>query len=134
MQKFKEFIYRFMYGRYGADEFSRFMLIFGGVLFVLYMLTGLEILYIFFMATVIYNCFRIFSRNTYKRQQELNAFYILKNKFNSKTSIYKRMWRERKTHRFFACPVCKTVVRVPKGRGKIEISCPKCNNKFIKKT
>ncbi len=134
MQKFKEFIYRFMYGRYGADEFSKFTLIFGGVLFVLYMLTGLEILYIFFMATVIYNCFRMFSRNTYKRQQELQAFYILKNTFNSKTAIYKRMWRERKTHRFFACPVCKTVVRVPKGRGKIEISCPKCNNKFIKKT
>ena len=123
-----------MYGRYGADEFSKFTLIAGGVLFVLYTLTGFHFLYIAFMATVIYNCFRMFSKNRYKRQMELQAYYILKNKFNAKTAIYKRMWRERKTHRFFACPVCKTVVRVPKGRGKIEISCPKCHNNFIKKS
>lgn len=134
MQKLKQLLYRFLYGRYGADEFSRFLLILSGVLFVLYLLSGIEIFYLAFMMSIIYNCFRVYSKNTYKRQQELYAYLDFRKKVNSKITLHKRMWNERKTHRFFSCPGCKTVVRVPKGRGKIEITCPKCHNNFIKKS
>lgn len=134
MNKLKELLYRFMYGRYGSDQFSRFLLGVSFVALVLYMLFGARILYYIFMVLTIYNCFRIYSKNIYKRQQELNAFLVLKRKADGRVALMKRMWRERKTHKFFSCPVCKTTVRVPKGRGKIEITCPKCKNSFIKKS
>lgn len=134
MNKFKEFLYRFMYGRYGSDQFSRFLLVVSLVALILNTILGLKIFYYIFMITVIYNCFRVYSRNIYKRQQELNAFLVYKRLAESKLALQKRKWNERHTHRFFNCPVCKTTVRVPKGRGKIEITCPKCKNSFIKKS
>lgn len=134
MQKLKEMLYRFMYGRYGSDEFSRFLLIGGIVLVVIYMLTGIQLFYLMFMITVFYTCFRCYSKNTYKRQQELVAFLDYKKAVLAKINLQKRKWNERKTHRFFSCPNCKTTVRVPKGRGKIEITCPRCHTNFIKKS
>lgn len=134
MQKLKNFIYKTMYGRYGVDQFSRFLSSISLVELLLNLLTGWRIFNTLFLVTVIYNCFRIYSKNIYKRQAELNAFMVLKRQADSKTAVYRRMWKERKTHRFFACPNCKTTVRVPKGRGKIEITCPKCRNNFIKKS
>ena len=134
MNKFRQFIYKTMYGRYGVDEFSRFLIKASLVFFVLNLLTGLRIFYYIFMITVIYNCFRVYSKNIYKRQQELSAYYVLKRQADSKLALQKRIWNERHTHKFFNCPKCKTTVRVPKGRGKIEITCPKCHNTFIKKS
>ena len=29
------------------------------------------------------------------------------------------------------CPSCKTRLRVPKGKGKLKISCPKCSHSFL---
>lgn len=134
MNRFKQFMYRFMYGRYGADQFSRFLLVASFVAMVLHIILGWRILYYIFLAIIIYNCFRMYSKNIYKRQQELALFLTLKRQFDSKFALQKRKWNERHTHRFFACPVCRTTVRVPKGRGKIEITCPKCKNNFIKKS
>ena len=134
MNKFRQYMYRFMYGRYGADEFSRFLLIASLVAMILHVVLRWRILYYIFMGIIIYNCFRMYSKNIYKRQQELAAFRVLKNKFNSKFALQKRKWNERHTHRFFSCPECRTTVRVPKGRGKIEITCPKCKKSFIKKS
>jgi len=134
MNRFKQFMYRFMYGRYGADQFSRFLLVASFVAMILHFILGWRILYYIFLAIIIYNCFRMYSKNIYKRQQELAAYLTFKRKFDSKIALQKRKWNERHTHRFFACPVCRTTVRVPKGRGKIEITCPKCKNTFIKKS
>lgn len=134
MQKFRNTLYKIMYGRYGADEFSKFLLFFSIILFFLSSLTGLYIAYIIAMLLAIYNIFRCYSKDFSKRRKELDLYLFYKNKFVSKFSLQRRKWRERKTHSFFSCPTCQTVVRVPKGRGKIEITCPKCNTSFIKKT
>ena len=134
MNKFRQFMYKIMYGRYGVDEFSRFLIKASLVAMVINLITGLRIFYYIFMVLIIYNCFRVYSKNHYKRQQELSAFLVLKRQTDNKLALQKRIWNERHTHRFFSCPKCKTTVRVPKGRGKIEITCPKCHNSFIKKS
>ena len=134
MQKLRNSMYRFSYGRHGSDQFSRFLLYSGLGLFVIYFLTGIRLLYTLSIVVLFYNCFRILSKNHTKRYQENQAYLFYKGKFDAKFALQKRMWNERKTHRFFKCTKCKTVVRVPKGRGKIEISCPKCHNTFIKKS
>ena len=134
LEKLRSVMYRLFYGRYGTDQLSRFLL-FGSLgLFVLNMLTGLRIFYSFAIVFMFFNIFRSYSKNFEKRRRELDVYLFYKHKIDSKFALQKRFWKERKTHRFFSCPNCKTVVRVPKGRGKIEITCPKCKNNFIKKS
>ena len=55
-------------------------------------------------------------------------------KYLGAIKITKTRWKQRKTHKFYRCPKCKTWLRVPKGRGKITITCVKCANKFDKTT
>lgn len=78
-------------------------------------------------AGIIYSYFRVFSKKLDKRQTENAAFM-------SKINPLKQRWQQRKTHRFYVCPKCKTTLRVPKGKGKINITCRCCGEKFIKKT
>ena len=65
-------------------------------------------------------------------KKSLSITYVTSN-ITKKVDFFKRK-RKDKTHKYYKCPTCKQVVRVPKGRGKIEISCPKCHTKFIKRT
>lgn len=108
--------------------------------FILYFLLrgvsrGLStLMYYLGFATIIYVYYRLLSRNIYKRASENQAFLNktanIRNKINSQKSIIK----QRKTHRIYKCPTCKQKVRVPKGKGKISIHCPKCDTYFIKRS
>lgn len=124
----------FMQGRYGMDELSVFLTMLGMVLAILSMFPFLGVLGIFAFASLIWSYVRCFSRNFERRRRERVKYLTLKNKASSKWSFMKRRFRERKTHRYYKCPMCKTVLRVPRGRGKIRINCPKCKNSIIKKT
>lgn len=125
---------RFMTGRYGYDEFSKLLLITGAVVAFLSCFPDLELLYFVAIIPIVYAMFRAFSKNYDKRRRELDKYFTLKRKVLGSFSSKKKQWAERKTHRFFKCKNCKTVLRVPKGKGKIKISCPKCRSEIIKKT
>ena len=85
-------------------------------------------------AALLFSVFRTLSKNTQKRASENYKYFVCKNKVLSRFRRLKTRFQERKTHRYFRCPQCKATVRVPKGKGKIRITCPKCRNQFIKKT
>lgn len=125
---------RFMTGRYGYDSFGRFLIITALVLSVLSYIPDFGWMYLLSSAVLIYALFRILSRNHAKRRNELNKYIKLSAKPKAWFAKNKRMWSERKTHRYFKCKTCRTVLRVPKGRGKIKISCPKCKSEIIRKT
>ena len=76
---------------------------------------------------IIYAYFRCFSKNIEKRQAENNTYLSWRN-------LNKQRWNQRKTHKFYRCKKCKTVLRVPKGKGKISITCRTCGERFITKT
>ena len=82
------------------------------------------------VAVLIYSYFRIFSRNIARRQAENQKFLKItapvRSLFGKKSAD--------KTHRIFSCPKCGQKMRVPMGKGKIEITCPNCRNKFIKRS
>lgn len=125
---------RVMTGRYGVDQFTWFLL---GVAVLLSLLSGVfrqGAFQILSWAVLIYGYFRIFSRNVYARQKEnqalLRLWYRIKNWFIRSRGKA----ADRRDFRFFACPSCKQKLRVPKGKGKISITCPKCGREFIKKT
>ena len=133
----RERFQRFMYGRYGTDEFSRVLVGITMVCFVLTWFTGgiLEtVIYFLGWMSCIYAYVRMFSRNHGKRWAENQKYLSFKNRMLGNINRQKNYAQQRKTHRIFACPGCKQKIRVPKGKGKIEITCPKCKTKFRKKS
>ena len=130
MQKLREF----MYGRYGTDRLSLALVAGGFVCYTLYVFTRWRVLYLFSLVLYGIALFRTLSRNTGKRRAEnqkfMNLWYKLKNKWIG----LKADFEERKTYKHFKCPRCGQKIRIPRGRGKIEICCPKCTNRFIKKS
>ena len=117
---------RFMTGRYGTDKLNTLILGIGlvlclGSMFML--LPWLRLLFTalsyVFMGIAIFRCL---SRNTYKRYQENRRYLALRSRMKDRD------------HRYFRCPKCRQSVRVPKKKGKIAITCPKCRERFVKKT
>ena len=121
----------FFYGRNGFDDLAKHSLILSIVVFLIYGFLPQGILKLIFSlityGLMIYAYFRILSKKIYKRTQE-NKKYL------GAINMTKTRWKQRKTHKFYRCPKCKTWLRVPKGRGKITITCVKCSTKFDKRT
>lgn len=78
--------------------------------------------------------YRSLSRNISKRTEENYRFYSLKDRFNNKFRNLKEQWANRKLYHYYRCPQCRQKLRVPRGRGRIQISCPRCGTQFIKKS
>lgn len=123
-----------MQGRYGQDAFTRFLL--GAMLacVVLNLLVGSRFLSIMAWTLLIYAYFRLFSRNHAARyaenQRYLNATAKLRYWFDQQ----KRLKEERKYHHIYVCPRCRQKIRIPKGKGKIMVRCPKCRHEFQKRS
>ena len=124
---------RFMWGRYGNDRFNQFLMIVALVLMVLSFFGG-GLFYTLAFAVMIYAYFRMFSKNTYKRSAE-NQWYLQREmKVRGLVNKKKRELAQRKVYHIYKCPNCKQKIRVPKGRGRIAITCRKCGNEFVKKS
>lgn len=131
-QNFGEKLQTFMYGRYGYDELSRFLSI-CAIILVLFS-SALPILSLVSLFLLIWSIVRAYSRNTEKRKEERYRYLCFTGKFKQFFKLRKNMLRDRKTHKYYKCPSCKAYLRVPKGKGKIQISCPKCKEKITKTT
>lgn len=125
---------RFMYGRYGSDELGRFLMIAAIVLVLLSVIEPLRFLYFAALALMIWSMFRCCSKNITKRRAELNKYLKIAEKPKLWLRQRKRMWNDRNTHCYIKCRGCKMYMRVPKGKGKIKVKCPKCGKEFLKKT
>lgn len=123
---------KFMYGRYGVDELSTALLGFSLVLMLILGLLprSLRVLSIIAYIPLIFYIFRTFSKNIFKRQQEYYKYLSFKNTSISKLRKYKSRIQDSKTHKYFKCPNCGQELRVPRGNGKITITCPKCKTSF----
>lgn len=122
----------FFYGRNGFDTLAKHSLIASIVILLIggFLPIGiLKFILIYLLSPVllIYAYFRILSKKVYKRVSE-------NKNYTGAINMTKTRWQQRKTHKFYQCPKCKTWLRVPKGRGKIEITCVRCATKFDKKT
>ncbi|MEG0805832.1 MAG: hypothetical protein RR364_04445 [Lachnospiraceae bacterium] len=134
MGKIKQGLQRFMAGRYGNDQLNRLMLILTMVCFVVSMVSKLQIFYIVGIGLLVWSYVRCFSRNIQKRYAQNQIYVGMTSKVKGKFNLYKQHCRQRKTYRFFKCPGCRQKVRVPKGKGKISITCPSCKQEFIKRS
>lgn len=115
------------------DDFARFLNIVVLVLLVL----GIFFRGIFYplaLILMVYMYFRVFSKNVPKRYAENQKFCNFRYDMAIKRNNWKKQWAQRKIYRFYRCPMCRQKVRVPKGRGRICITCPKCRQEFVKRS
>ncbi len=117
---------RFMQGRYGVDKLNIAILSVGLAVCVVSLFINSPAVNLALMAVsyglMFWAMFRILSRNTYRRYQENRRFLQLFDRVKDRE------------HRYFNCPKCRQRVRVPRGKGKISITCPRCGEKFVRKT
>lgn len=130
----REKLYRFMSGRCGMDELARAESWLVLALLLVGLITRFGVISLIALALMVHMYFRVFSRNTAKRYAENQRYVNFRYRCVVKWDKWKKRMAQHKTHRFFKCPTCKQKVRVPKGRGRIEITCPKCREKFIRKS
>ena len=128
---------RFMAGRNGNDQLNVFLLIVDVALLLIAEIFSRRLGRVLCPAMLVllgYTYFRMFSRNVAKRREENGRYLRRKAKVQSALRLRKERWVQRKDYKFFCCPSCKSVMRVPRGRGKIRIVCRKCGNSFTGKS
>ena len=130
----REKLARFMMGRNGVDDLARFESWFVLFVLILSIFTRSGLLDLIAIAFIVHMYFRVFSRNVSKRYEENQKFLNFRYDWTVKWNRKKKHFEQRKIYKFYKCPMCKQEVRVPRGHGKICITCPKCREEFIRRS
>ena len=130
----RETLARFMVGRNGVDDLARFESWFVLVVLILSIFTRSGLLDLIAIAFIVHMYFRVFSRNVSKRYEENQKFLNFRYDWTVKWNRKKKHFEQRKMYKFYKCPMCRQEVRVPRGHGKICITCPKCREEFIRRS
>jgi len=130
----RNFLRNFMIGRYGPDQLNVALILFSLVIAIVsrFVWTGV-IIYLSYLLLIL-ALFRMLSRNITRRRRENDKFLKFWSPLKSRVRMFFSGLKMRKTHKFFRCPSCKNRLRVPRGKGKLQITCPKCGERFIRKT
>lgn len=129
----REKLYRFFAGRYGNDALNQFLFFLEIVLVILTLfIRHFALTILFFMVFFLY-FYRTMSKNIYARQAENAKFIELRSKGTHTLKAVQKNMQDR-SYKHFVCPKCAQIIRVPKGKGSIEITCPNCRTRFSKKS
>jgi hypothetical protein len=126
-----------MAGRNGTDQLNRFLAVVDVILLLLSLILPQRVrgaFYTLFLVVLVITYFRMLSKNLYRRRAENNWYLQKRVRVAGSLRVMRECWLQRKEYRFFACPSCSSMLRVPKGRGKIKIVCRKCGTSFVRKT
>lgn len=123
LNKLKDFVRRVYTNRYGFDELGNFLIIVYAVLTIVNILLKSRIIYFLAEVIFIYFFIRFFSKKKFQRSEENRKFRRLK-------KYAKLVYDNRKTHHILVCKNCGQFIRIPKGKGNIEVTCPHCANRI----
>ncbi len=124
---------KFMYGRYGVDHLSAALLVVSLILSAIASLFSLKIIEFLSIVPLAYSVFRMLSKNITARRHENEKLLKYWLPFTAKVKGYVGRLKD-KNHKYFKCTNCKSILRVPRGKGKIKLICPKCKHETIKKS
>lgn len=125
---------QFMQGRYGADQMGQMLSAVSMVFLIISLFSRNQAWFLLAVIGIVYNYFRMFSKNISKRYAENQKYLKMTAGIRRKLASWKSQLAQRKIYHIYRCPGCKQKIRVPRGRGRIEIRCPKCNTRFVKKS
>lgn len=123
-----------MEGRHGPDNLSNFLLITGAIVSFVSILPGLDLLWIIAAAMLVWGFFRTFSKNTASRQRENEQWLRISARPRQCLELLNKQWAGRATTKYFRCKGCGAILSVPKGKGKLRVTCPKCHWQTEKKS
>lgn len=126
----KQRIARFMYGRYGIDKLCRTLVTVALILLVMSTFARSNLLYFLSLGILVYSYYRAFSKNIQARYKEAMAY----ERFKGRIKGMPQRIRDMKTHKIFRCTGCGQRIRIPRHKGNVEITCPKCKNVFRGRT
>ena len=137
-KSFQQRVFEFMQGRYGVDQLSNFLIWTGVILALLKMFMPYHILVVVSWVLIIYAYVRILSKDTSKRyaqnQKFLDRTWGIRNTFAKIKYRIKYGKQDASPYRIYRCRKCGQKIRIPKGKGKIMITCPKCKYQFKKRS
>lgn len=127
MKKIREKLDKLFQGRYGLDDFGKALLVFSFITYILGIAAQSEMIFSLSIAGFIFFLYRAVSRKHWDRSEE-------NRKYMSYTKLWKLKYENRKYSRIFMCKRCGKYIRVPKGKGKIQVTCTACGDKTIHRT
>lgn len=130
--RLREKFQRFMYGRYGMDGLGQFLMWTAVVCLLLSWFVLGPVFNTLALVLLVWGYFRMFSKNVQKRYKENCTYYRCINKVKDFFKGQKSYMQQRKTHHIYKCPQCGQKIRIPKGKGKVAITCRRCGTEFIK--
>lgn len=130
----REKMRKFMTGRYGVDQLSRFLLLLAVIVSLFSLFFIRNILSVVSLILLLLCNYRMLSRNFNRRYRENNIYLSIKNRIGTGFRKQKYRTEQRKVFHIYRCPKCRQKIRIPRGKGRIRISCPKCRTEFIKKS
>lgn len=131
--KFRDWIFRTMQGRYGSDELSRFTSFILIIFIIVSLFVRIPFSNVITLVGLVFIYFRTFSRNIPARYRENRKFLELRRKLIGNKSVSARI-RELKQYHIYKCPECGQKIRIPRGKGNIMVRCPKCSAEFKKRS
>ena len=127
-------IYRVMQGRYGTDDFYKFLFWVALIGIVINWFFKSQLLSFAVTLILVYAMYRVLSKNHSARYAENQRYLQATAKIRYWFDQQKKLMEERKYHHIYTCPKCRQKIRIPKGKGKIMIRCPKCHHEFQKRS
>lgn len=125
---------KLMNGRYGGDQLSIVLILLSLLLTLSGRLANIPLISFIGYVPLGISIFRMFSKNVSKRRMENYKFAIFMSPVYSRFKNIESRFKDRKTHKYLKCPNCNSRLRLPKGKGKLVVTCPKCKEKFEKRT
>ena len=129
----RQYLSRFMTGRYGMDQLNLFLTVTYLVLYLVFFLTGLWVLDMIVLVLLLVVLFRMLSRDIVRRQAENTRFLQIVRPIQHKFRTFRTRMKDRE-HRYFKCPSCGQQMRVPRGKGRISGPCPSWGAHFEEKS
>lgn len=134
VEEWRRKLRQFMTGRYGIDQFGRFLNGTVLALLLVYVIFRRPMLYSVALLIMVYYCFRVFSRNISARFKENERFLHVRFRVRERWEKWKAQAEQMRKFHIYRCPGCGQKIRIPRGRGKVKVRCPKCHTEFIKKS
>lgn len=131
---FKYRMAQWMMGRYGIDELTQALMLLGCAFVLVNFFAHSSILSTLALLLMALGIFRCYSKNIAARARELAKYQELMVKPKAWWRLFNKKWINRKTTIYFKCKGCGAVLNVPKGKGKILVTCPKCGAKEEKRS
>ena len=130
----RNWLSNFMLGRNGADQLFIAQIVAAVVLKLLSNMTDMGLLSLFSTAMLVWALYRALSRDIPRRGDENQRFLTAGERVRGDVRAWRERLRHRKEYKFFHCPGCGNWLRVPRGKGKIQITCPRCGHRFSGRT